>query len=214
VNYVRTITVDRNNVKWFGTTQGVSSFDGKEWRTYKTTDGLAGSDVFSSAVDLNNVKWFGTGSGVSRFDGKTWKTYTDKDGLVRNDVFAIAVDHNNVKWFGTGNGLSRYEDGITSVLEPLEDTPLDITFSIVPNPFNPSTTLAFTLPAPGRTTLTIYDITGRKVRTLFSEFMAPGAHAAIWDGRDERGGPVSSGVYLARLESGRTATTAKMLLMK
>ena len=83
-----------------------------------------------------------------------------------------------------------------------------------PNPFNPSTTIAFDMPTAEHTTLTVYDVTGRRVRTLVSGPMAAGYHSARWDGRDELGRPVSTGVYYSRLISGEYSATVKMLLLK
>lgn len=83
-----------------------------------------------------------------------------------------------------------------------------------PNPFNPSTVISFSTPTSGKVILVVYDIIGSKVRTLLSERMNAGTHSVVWDGRDDSGVRVSSGVYLARLESGKAVSTRKMLLMK
>lgn len=83
-----------------------------------------------------------------------------------------------------------------------------------PNPFNPSTTVSFSLPATATARLVVYDITGRKVRTLVSVRITAGNHSTVWDGRDDAGRPVSSGVYIARLESGSSARSMKMLLVR
>jgi len=56
--------------------------------------------------------------------------------------------------------------------------------------------------------------TGRKIRTRVSRHMSVGNHSVVWDGRDDNGNPVSSGVYLSRLECGGKARVAKMILMK
>jgi flagellar hook assembly protein FlgD len=83
-----------------------------------------------------------------------------------------------------------------------------------PNPFNPSTTLSFTLPSPSPATLAVYDITGRKVRTLVSGPMSAGTHMFVWNGLDDAGRPVSSGVYLYRLTAGGMAETRRMTLVR
>ncbi|HDS74728.1 MAG TPA: hypothetical protein ENN56_04225 [Firmicutes bacterium] len=70
-----------------------------------------------------------------------------------------------------------------------------------PNPFNPSTTIPFSLPVPGHTELAVYAATGQLVRTLIDTDMRSGEHAVIWDGRDNSGRPAASGVYLVRLAS-------------
>ncbi len=83
-----------------------------------------------------------------------------------------------------------------------------------PNPFNPSTAISFSLEKAGTVELAIYDITGRKVRDLANGHMAPGRHEAVWNGCDDRGIPVASGVYFSRLVSGGTPLSHRMLLMK
>jgi hypothetical protein len=84
----------------------------------------------------------------------------------------------------------------------------------VPNPFNPSTRLAFELAAPGRTRLAIYDVRGRWVRTLSDAAFAAGPHTLAWDGTDARGSSVASGVYFARLTSGGKVAVRRLLLVR
>ncbi|OPZ72608.1 MAG: flagellar basal body rod modification protein [Verrucomicrobia bacterium ADurb.Bin474] len=96
-----------------------------------------------------------------------------------------------------------------------EDLPYPFTLSQnYPNPFNPSTVIPFTLPRDGEAMLGIYNALGQHVRTVVNGRLSTGPHTVRWDGRDDRGDPVSSGVYLARLEAGKAVKTAKMLLMK
>jgi hypothetical protein len=83
-----------------------------------------------------------------------------------------------------------------------------------PNPFNPRTTIRFSLPEAGRTRLAVYDIRGRRVALLVDEVLAAGDHAVVWDGRDGRGGRAGSGVYLYRLEAKGQVTSRRMTLVK
>ncbi len=83
-----------------------------------------------------------------------------------------------------------------------------------PNPFNPVTTIPFTLAGPTRVTLTIYDALGRKVRTLVDGDRPAGTQAVTWDGRDGAGRPVSSGVYFVELETGGTVGSRKVVVAK
>jgi hypothetical protein len=89
-----------------------------------------------------------------------------------------------------------------------------------PNPFNPSTTIRFTLPtavdggATVPTSLRIYNVLGEVVRTLVDEAMVPGVHHKVWDGRDDHGNRVASGIYFYRLRAGDLQHTKKMVLMK
>jgi WD40 repeat protein len=83
-----------------------------------------------------------------------------------------------------------------------------------PNPFNPSTSVSFTIPSAGTVRLTVYDVTGRTVRTMVSSVLSAGAHEMVWDGRDDSGKSVSSGTYLARLKMGGFTASHRMTLVK
>ncbi|UCG51696.1 MAG: T9SS type A sorting domain-containing protein [Candidatus Latescibacterota bacterium] len=83
-----------------------------------------------------------------------------------------------------------------------------------PNPFNPVTTISFTLPRKMRATLSIYNVRGQLVTTLMDDTRDAGSHEVIWNGRDARGNPVGSGVYFYRLTTGDRTFTRKMVLLK
>jgi len=88
-----------------------------------------------------------------------------------------------------------------------------------PNPFNPSTTIKFQLPekngtATVRTVLRVYDILGRLVRTIVDEDMSPGFYTKQWDGLNDNGVRISSGVYFYSIMAGDFRQTKKMLLIK
>ena len=92
-----------------------------------------------------------------------------------------------------------------------------IDFSLLPNypnPFNPSTTITFTVPRRERVRLAVYDIMGRPVRTILTATVEPGRHQVIWDGRDGRGRNVATGVYIYRLETPSISLARKMMLVK
>jgi len=89
-----------------------------------------------------------------------------------------------------------------------------------PNPFNPSTTIQYEIPEQDNeetkvlVRLNIYSIRGRLVRTLVDEEKKSGFHKVQWDGRDERGELVSSGIYLYRISAGDYVSTRKMTILK
>jgi hypothetical protein len=83
-----------------------------------------------------------------------------------------------------------------------------------PNPFNPNTRIRYTLSEPGFVQLAIYDILGRKVRTLNNQVQASGAHQVIWNGKTASGEFASSGVYFYKLEVNGTSQIRKMVLLK
>jgi hypothetical protein len=85
---------------------------------------------------------------------------------------------------------------------------------ISPNPFNPSTRIAFDLARSGRVQLEVFDVRGRSVRRLLAEDLPAGRHEVVWDGRDDAGSGVASGTYVARLSAPGVTTARKMQLVK
>ena len=83
-----------------------------------------------------------------------------------------------------------------------------------PNPFNPETVIEYHMPNAGEVRLNIYNALGQKIRSLVEHDQSPGTYQILWDGRDDFGQQVSTGVYIYRLESLGAAQTKKMLLLK
>jgi serine protease len=83
-----------------------------------------------------------------------------------------------------------------------------------PNPFNPQTVLTFEVATPGRVSLAIYDVAGKLVRTLVNDTRPTGRFDAVWNGMDDRGQRVSSGVYFAKYRAGDQEQTRKMTMVK
>ncbi len=119
-----------------------------------------------------------------------------------------------------------YETGDTSLSKPnaaAQTVDLPKSFALLPNypnPFNPNTTISLVIPhvsptGQARITLHVYDINGRQVRTLVNGQMEAGEHQVVWDGTDDRGVPVASGVYFYRLTTGSGfVATRKMVLLR
>jgi hypothetical protein len=85
----------------------------------------------------------------------------------------------------------------------------------VPNPFNPETTISFSVTQTSSfVNLEIYNIKGQQVRTLVNEVFPAGRHSVLWDGRDDYGIPVSSGIYFYKFETGAFSAIKKMILIK
>ncbi|MBE0564900.1 MAG: T9SS type A sorting domain-containing protein [Krumholzibacteria bacterium] len=123
----------------------------------------------------------------------------------------IALTPENKAWF-----LAALQDGLSAVDElPAAAGTGPVLLPAAPNPFNPRTEVRFVLAEPGPVTLRVYDVAGRRVRTLLDrQALGAGAHAAPWLGRDDRGRAVASGVYVVRLEAGGTARTGRVVLAK
>jgi hypothetical protein len=119
-------------------------------------------------------------------------------------------------------GAYRYKIGViegdNEYLSPVADVRLPgakITLDQnVPNPFNPETTIRFSLPSSERVTLNVYSASGALVRTLVDGVQPTGSHSFTWNGVDNRGNAVSSGVYFYRLTAGKFNDTRKMVLLK
>ena len=94
----------------------------------------------------------------------------------------------------------RWEFDVRAVVE--SDVPLEYELlPAFPNPFNPSTVIRYALPEGSFVRLEVYDVLGRRVRELVRDRQSAGWHSVVWDGRDEFGRKVGSGVYLCRLST-------------
>lgn len=83
-----------------------------------------------------------------------------------------------------------------------------------PNPFNSSTTLAVALPGRSTASLRIYSLSGQMVTVLFEGILAEGNHRFVWQGMNQRGEPMPSGVYYGILQAGEVRQTRKIVLMR
>ncbi|NQV17955.1 MAG: SBBP repeat-containing protein [Armatimonadetes bacterium] len=122
--------------------------------------------------------------------------------------------------FGSHSLTSSGENDIfvaklnSSVYAENEIIPTEIRLSNYPNPFNPTTTISFSIPAESHTEISIYNIKGQKIKTLISNQLSAGEHSVVWDGKDDYGNKVSSGVYLYKLKAGDFQRVRKMILLK
>ena len=83
-----------------------------------------------------------------------------------------------------------------------------------PNPFNPSTSIRYSIGKPGAVKIDIFDLLGRRVRLLVDEYENPGIYDIVWDGKDTRGINVASGLYFVRLQNQEGTSSKKMLLLR
>ena len=113
--------------------------------------------------------------------------------------------------------MNRLRGGMTSLSEGQSIAPvprLCVLYPSVPNPFNAFTTILFDLSFSGRVRLGVYDVLGRKVRTLLDGERDGGSWTVRWDGRDDKGHPVGSGWYVYRLQVGTFSESKTMTLIK
>jgi regulation of enolase protein 1 (concanavalin A-like superfamily) len=118
-----------------------------------------------------------------------------------------------MKYISVGE-LRVFRSGSTEVT-PSDSKPA--TFNLeqnYPNPFNPSTTIQFQVPYTSNVNISVFNVLGQRVKTLVDRLMGQGTTQITWDGNDERGNAVTTGVYLYRMQAGEYLSTRKMMLTK
>ena len=133
-NRVHAIYRDTGGVLWFGTEGGVSRYDGDEFTTFTTQDGLAHNRIHAIYPDPDGAVWFGTEGGISRYDGDQFTTLTVQGGLAHNRVHAIYRDTEGVLWCGTEQGgVSMYDGTAWVTLDTRDGLAGSRVYSIHPN---------------------------------------------------------------------------------
>jgi hypothetical protein len=194
--------------------------------------------AFAIAIDGSNnvyVTGYSVGNGTS-YDYATIKYYSNGDtawveryngiGDSADYAYAIAVDDSGNayvtgKSYESGTNYDyctiKYSPKSTDVKDETKGQEKPSEFDLCqnyPNPFNPTTKIEFTLARSGFVSLNIYDILGRKVRTLVSEHLSSGYKSVLWDGKNDDGKEVASGVYFYQLRVGDFSEPKKMVLLK
>jgi len=183
------------------------------------TDNPLAMDEFH--VPFGDTFWYYTptynGSGYYLLSETMFRSY-----LLDGDFNVVTHWAENNAYFLNGNNVAVC-DGTTLLLGTLSEVPVvddplpppaAPALRAWPNPFNPSTSVSFSLSQPGRAQLAVYNVRGQRVRTLVDDPLPAGEHTAVWNGRDDAGRAVASGVYLLRLQVGGRAQTTKALLLK
>lgn len=123
---------------------------------------------------------------------------------VSDDAFVFYVDDFTIH--SDGGSVSNSDEIVTPLQNALSGN--------YPNPFNPETTIRFSTAAKGPVSIDIYNVKGQLVRKLVDEEKSAGNYSIVFDGRDNNGRPVASGVYYYRMQAGKFTSTRKMILMK
>jgi len=167
---------------------------------YASSDLETAPDAMAAAATLKVHRW----DPVTR----EWKLVGGQAAPLNELVSANIGTDGIYALFTTEEGTSGVdEDGETPLLRSR-------LLGNHPNPFNPSTTMSYNLGRAGHVRLSIYDASGRLVRVVVDEKRTVGLHRIDWDGRNESGQMVSSGVYFSRLEGPSVDMVGKMVLLK
>ena len=210
------------NTGWVGTTgvEVLKTTDGGSSWTLQYQNSLHPYDVFSAMcfVDQN----FGLAVG---YDGRITNTvdggntWVEQTSGVHNYLTGVCFVDQYHGWVVGKEGLIlKAKSAITFIGNhsiSQESTPDKFfLFNNYPNPFNPVTTIQYDVPHTTRIVLKIYDMLGQQVKTLVDEAQAAGYKSVIWDGRNDNGIIVGSGIYFYRLQSNDILRTKKMMLMR
>lgn len=145
-----------------------------------------------------------------------WYDYFSGDSITVTDVHSNLPQEAGEFHIYTTVPLPKPEEGILDDVQKnnqqvVTDFKLDQNF---PNPFNPSTEIRFSVKENSQVILQIYDVLGREVKTLINKEMNNGQYSVVWNGDNNFGEKVSSGIYLYRMQAGKYIKSMKMLLLK
>ncbi len=121
---------------------------------------------------------------------------------------------------GTDTGTALYggfwKSGWLSIITDSEvpDAVRNELFQNYPNPFNPTTTIKYSISQASSVQLVVYNVAGQRIRTLVNETKPAGTYAEVWDGKNDGGRSVATGIYFYRLKAGGFSETRRMLLVK
>ena len=137
--------------------------------------------------------------------------YTDMNFVYNESNFyrVFAVDH-------AGNS-SDYSEVVEVAILLIDEDVLPEDFALhqnYPNPFNPTTQIKYDLPEEQHVSIAIYDVMGRKIRSLMNNSQAAGYHSIHWDAKNEMGEGVAAGMYIYTIQAGEFRATKKMVLLK
>ena len=185
------------------------SFSNIEKGNFINTQSQAFPVIGNGTVGFANAVY-----GPSKFSGSgilAEITFTAiHDGVFSSDMLSLTeasfVNSNYVKEEATTSQPTNVDSGSVPVVFNLDQN--------YPNPFNPSTTISFAVPENGHVSINIYDVLGRKVRTLVDNQFTAGKYSIVWDAKDGSGNVISAGVYMYAINAGKYQATKRMLFLK
>jgi hypothetical protein len=176
-------------------------------KTASTISGWDATDLTSYSITVNGDFFVGI-----KYDGNG------------KPIFGYDPVNNGRAWDFGGSAWSQWTETYfmratiqtaTSIAEIENVVPKDfVLYPNYPNPFNPSTTIKFALPKEEYTEVTVYDIAGKEVAKLVENNLNAGTYTVSWNGKNNGGSTVSSGIYLCTIKAGKHFQTIKMIMMK
>jgi hypothetical protein len=182
------------------------------------TENITVTDPFPDAPSNFGEFTIDDGSGGYRVDDLSSGFRGNLDSLFKlNDVYDY-IQGMGYYSFGNYKLIPRDSNDVGMILAIEEiDRPVPVTFSLsqnYPNPFNPTTDIEYTIAKSGNFNVVVYNILGQKIRTLANEYHTVGSYRVRWDGLDDFGNNVGSGIYFYSLRGAEFKITKKMILLK
>ena len=209
-------------------------------RTY-CYDGISFSDNSNAIIIINNILAYNREEGIETYNyhpayfthdyncfwqnGKEpIKDHTPgANSIIADPLFIDLENHNyflqsNSPCLGTGqDGLNIGALGISTAVATDHNMEIPTNFKLkqnYPNPFNPETHITYQLPEDSHVELKIYNTLGQEITTLLNEDKPAGYYTVLWDGRNNNGKQVVSGIYLYKIKAGDFVCTKKMILLR
>ena len=211
-----------DNITWW---EGADEIFNDGWGPWESVD-----TTFNFWIQLNGCTDFtmDTLPDINTSDGSYVISHKNTNGVNNNEVWLYEVVNGGHDWPGAyGNMDINSSEEIWNFFTNFIDNSLGITnkneiqkpniFLLqqnYPNPFNPVTTLIYSLTEENMVKITVYDMLGRKVRTLVNAAREAGRWSVRWDATNDQGGPVSDGVYLYQIRTDKFSETKKMIFIK
>jgi len=184
---------EKINIQW----HVLIAHEQENWDLYYSDDGGASWQVIQLDMETSrlNYEW-------------TVPAITTTQAQIR-----IIMDNTAQDYTGT-SGDFTIQEANALVGGPAENAKNFALYKNYPNPFNPVTSISYQLPVMSPVRLIVYDQQGRQVKTLADKTQPAGIHRVRWDGRNEEGRSVSSGIYFYRLEAGTFTCVQRMVLLR
>lgn len=235
---VRSVLIDNNGYHWFGTDEGMAfhrnivANSKMGWDSlFTSTNGLPGNAVNALFQDSNGDIWIATDDGASKYSYESgeFTNLTTVDGLADNKVFDIAEDDDGVIWFATASGVSGYDgENLTSYTtsdkaqnfiqvvtssKPVFGKPSNALIDIYPNPATNKVYIQFMKDQDAFMNVDVYDMSGKKIRSLFTGYAGGGDLKVRWDLNDRNGTKVPGGIYFISLSKDNERYTRKIVVL-
>lgn len=172
-------------------------------------------DIAFANPDTGWISQWGNPLVYTENGGEEWKFYTKQENPYLKYIWAMGFPGWNYG-YGVGLAIFRLDLRPGAGVEEKQSLPADQDLSLVaaPNPLLTGTNLQFSSTGMGKLTLEIYDVHGRKVRTLLEDVRVACQHKIFWDGRGDKAEPLPSGIYFARLTQSDRSVTRKIVLLR